>query len=92
MCVHPDMHEYIKKNPNKMTLGMRIIREDVLPCPLILLNEQYFFRLEKIEPGDKFRTIRLVIEHNETHEFRFNIVNLGDKYDFESQFMMNCCV
>jgi len=75
-----------------MTFGIRIIRADIIPDEEVELNEFYYVSVAAIDPENPRRTMTLKGTEGRIYMFYYNIVNVDDEFDFESQFMLNCCV
>jgi hypothetical protein len=91
-CLHPSLHEYIKTNAGAMTFAVRIIRADIIPHEEIDLGEPYYMSVAAMAPDDTRRVMTLKGGEGRVYVFYYNVVDQCDSFDFESQFMMNCCL
>lgn len=77
-----------------MTIGVRIIREDILPdSSEVEIDELYYMSIASLaeDPESARRKMTLSFKSGNSYVFSFNRVNVCDEFDFESQFQMNCC-
>ena len=75
-----------------MTFAVRIIRADIIPHEEIELGEPYYMSVAAVSENDTRRIMTLKGNQGRVYVFYYNRVDQGNSFDFESQFMLNCCI